>query len=91
MHFQIEQLKTALILTREEKCAIEADKMNRTLLSLPPLNVPKKSIGLTSRTGLVDLDQLSHKRHDELNHLLRETARLQKVCDKMDLLGRRAG
>lgn len=53
--------------------------MRRTMDSLPPLNVPKKPIGVATTTGLVDLDHYTHKQHGELNQMLREVGRLQKV------------
>lgn len=81
---QIEELKSICLATHQSKCALEGAKMKEIMASLPPLNVPRKPIGLQSQTGMIDFDQMSHKKHDELNQLLRETARLQKVrqCEK---------
>lgn len=76
---QVEELKSMYLATYQNKCSLEGMKMKEIMDSLPPLNVPRKPVGLQSQTGLLDFDQISHKKHDELNHLLRETARLQKV------------
>lgn len=77
---KIDDLQTALRIVQEQKCLLIAEKMRRAMESLPPLNVPKKPVGLaTSTTGLVDLDHHTHKQHGELNQMLREVGRLQKV------------
>ncbi len=77
---EIDQLRSALTACQQSKWRTEGEQMSRSIAAMKPLNVPKKPTGLKSMTGLADLDQCTHMRHDELNQLLRETQRLQKVC-----------
>ncbi|KAI8492784.1 Dynactin subunit 1 [Branchiostoma belcheri] len=53
---QIDALKVALHHVKQENFRLQAQKMNAQLASLPPLKVPKKPIGLISRTGLVQVE-----------------------------------
>lgn len=72
---QLNELRAAYFRSHAEKCALQGAKMAQIMKSLPPLKVPKKpSASLLS----VDLDQLSLKRHDEINNLCRESAKLIK-------------
>ena len=57
---------------------VKGEWMKRALSSMKPLNVPRKVSGLASQTGLMDLDQSSAKKHDEVNQLIREANRLEK-------------
>ncbi|XP_078588232.1 dynactin subunit 1-like isoform X33 [Branchiostoma floridae x Branchiostoma japonicum] len=53
---QIDVLRVALHHVKQENFRLQAQKMNAQLAGLPPLKVPKKPVGLISRTGLVQVE-----------------------------------
>ncbi|XP_035672851.1 dynactin subunit 1-like isoform X4 [Branchiostoma floridae] len=53
---QIDVLRVALHHVKQENFRLQAQKMNALLAGLPPLKVPKKPVGLISRTGLVQVE-----------------------------------
>ncbi|KRX49408.1 Dynactin subunit 1 [Trichinella murrelli] len=57
-------------------------RMQSAMESMKPLNIPKKHSGRSSIFCGIESDQLSHKRHDEINHLLREVDRFHKELRK---------
>ncbi|OUC41004.1 DEAD/DEAH box helicase, partial [Trichinella nativa] len=57
-------------------------RMQSAMESMKPLNIPKKHSGRSSIFCSNESDQLSHKRHDEINHLLREVDRFHKELRK---------
>ncbi|KRZ79020.1 Dynactin subunit 1 [Trichinella papuae] len=83
--FMIDQMKHIQYVMQHWKSAQASEvgkRMQSAMESMKPLNIPKKHSGKSSIFCGVQLDQLSHKHHDEINHLLREVDRFHKELRK---------
>ncbi|XP_041368819.1 dynactin subunit 1-like isoform X2 [Gigantopelta aegis] len=82
---QNECLREALRVVKNENIRLTADKLKKTMASLPPLKVPKKPVGLASPTGLVSVGQLpdSTLGKNEINILLKKTSTLLADANKL--------
>ncbi|XP_066277791.1 dynactin subunit 1-like isoform X23 [Branchiostoma lanceolatum] len=96
---QIDVLKVALHHVKQENFRLQAQKMNAQLASLPPLKVPKKPVGLVSRTGLVQVEGGdAAPSRNKLGELTRKTDKLltdlfhMSACPKVvDISHRKPG
>ncbi|KRZ61115.1 ATP-dependent RNA helicase abstrakt [Trichinella nativa] len=83
--FMIDQMKHFQYVMQHWKSAQASEvgkRMQSAMESMKPLNIPKKHSGRSSIFCSIESDQLSHKRHDEINHLLREVDRFHKELRK---------
>ncbi|KRZ18675.1 Dynactin subunit 1 [Trichinella zimbabwensis] len=83
--FMIDQMKHIQYVMQHWKSAQASEvgkRMQSAMESMKPLNIPKKHSGKSSIFCGVQLDQLSHKHHDEINQLLREVDRFHKELRK---------
>ncbi|KRY22009.1 Dynactin subunit 1 [Trichinella patagoniensis] len=83
--FMIDQMKHFQYVMQHWKSAQASEvgkRMQSAMESMKPLNIPKKHSGRSSIFCGIESDQLSQKRHDEINHLLREVDRFHKELRK---------
>ncbi|XP_021378666.1 dynactin subunit 1-like isoform X2 [Mizuhopecten yessoensis] len=75
---QISSLKEALNFTKQDNRRLQADRMKEKMAKLPPLQVPKKPVGLSSTDGSVKIGQLPDGTSDKLGigNLAKETSKL---------------
>ncbi|XP_062605399.1 LOW QUALITY PROTEIN: dynactin subunit 1-like [Saccostrea cucullata] len=73
---QITSLREALKSVKDENIRLKSDKMKEQMAKLPPLRVPKKSVGLSSTPGVTkDLPEDATGR-DQLTSLRKDTVKL---------------
>ncbi|XP_060076603.1 dynactin subunit 1-like isoform X2 [Ylistrum balloti] len=75
---QISSLKEALNFTKQDNRRLQADRMKEKMAMLPPLQVPKKPVGLSSNVGSVKIGQLPDGMSGklEIGNLAKETSKL---------------
>nr|XP_022336647.1 dynactin subunit 1-like isoform X4 [Crassostrea virginica] len=82
---QITSLREALKSVKDDNIRLKADKMKEQMATLPPLRVPKKSQGVSSKPGATATGESPEgiPGKDQLNSLRKDTAKLLEEVNIM--------
>ncbi|BFZ01398.1 hypothetical protein BsWGS_04438 [Bradybaena similaris] len=82
---QVVALRDALQYNKQELIRLKAERMKKQMAALPPLQVPKKPIGLASATGTVPIGEVpdGDSAKTDLNKLIKRTKDLLTEANKL--------
>ncbi|XP_059148678.1 dynactin subunit 1-like isoform X2 [Physella acuta] len=80
---QVVAIREALQYNKQELIQLKAERMKKIMASLPPLQVPKKPVGLASATGHVAIGEVTDPCKTDLNKLVKRTKDLLQEANKL--------